>query len=148
MTAAIGIMDVEAYLVRRVRDCTELPDTRILTGGDLAHIEERAQAAPAVHIVHFGWRPVEATAQGMVQRIEHRFMTSVAVRNSRGYGGSALRQDAGPLLDQLLSGLLGHVLAPGVSGLRLSAGSGPRYIGNFAYFPLNWVCSTTHRGSP
>lgn len=137
MTATAPVfMALEPLLIERINDrLRHIPALKILSGADLAGIDERAQPVPAVHVIFGGHQ--ERVQDHLVERVE-RWLTVVAVRNARSQvSGQDARADAGPILTDLHAALLGWQ-PKGVKPVQPAAAPRPGFSAGFGYFPLAW----------
>ena len=119
----------------------------VLTASDLEGVAEQKQVTPAVHLLYWGYRPVEADFDGYIT-MEQTGLTVIAVRNLRdARGGEAARQDAGPIAASVMEGLhRWRPCAPGAKPLTLAAAPQAGYRAGFFYLPLAWTARLTIRG--
>ena len=82
------------------------PAVHVLTSADLADVKESAQKTPAVHLIYGGYRIAEDL--GTAWRLAHKWYAVVVVRNvALARSGQAARQDAGPMVAQVVGALVG-----------------------------------------
>ena len=141
-----GVTDhlmAEPLLIARIED--QVPDLRaVLSAADLAGVKAASQVTPAVHVLYGGddvpTREGDRGWTGKPQKILQRWMAVVAVRNARTQRtGAAAREDAGPLLSQLIGALAGFQLDPALGPLKRIPAPQPAYDAGFAYFPTLWT---------
>lgn len=119
------------------------PDIHRLTAADLSGVAEGSQPTPAVHVVFDGYRVRDSN--NAFAAITQQWLTVIAVRNRRGGStGGGARADAGPIIGEVLSSLLGW-RPDGAKALKIASAPRPGYVAGFAYFPLSWTTELTVR---
>jgi hypothetical protein len=124
---------------------------KVYTASEIAQVEEASQIVPSVAVVYNGYIPVPSLngSQGKIQSIDKSWLAVVSVRNAgatRTQGGA--RQDASPIIDGVLTALLGW--RPGVDGempLQIIQSPGAAFTdAGFAYYPIAFTNRRTYRG--
>lgn len=111
----------------------------VLGAPDLEHVTERDQRTPALHVLYDDYRPIQAQAGGLIAQTEQLWTVVVVVKNVRGRGKTAAREDGGGLMVLVTRALQGW--KPGTDHSRMQLAN-PRYRatyrGGFAYFPMTF----------
>jgi hypothetical protein len=141
-------LSAEALLLDRLR-ATVTGARAVLSAADLAGVEESQQQTPAVHVVLGGYRPTRVSGEGRVQETEQSWRVVVAVRNLRSpQTGEHAREDAGPVLAQVLEALQGWRPSAEHTPLALAAGPAPGFSRGYGYFPLTFTTQVVTRATP
>lgn len=120
----------EVPAFRRVASINEL--------GALAELEAKSRQTPAAFVVFDGERLGGGAASGASESGAQRWIVVIAVRSARAGGdGSALDDEAGPLIAKTLRALKGFKpLGQASRGLQRVTAPRPGYSVNFAFYPL------------
>lgn len=143
MAAVTDHLMAEPLLIERVK--SQVNGLRaVLSAADLAGVTAAQQLTPAVHVLYMGDQVPTGEGDrgwtGRPQKIIQQWMAVVAVRNARTQRtGAAAREDAGPLLSQLIAALAGFQLADELQPLKRIAAPKPAYDASWAYFPTQWT---------
>lgn len=144
---AANYLAAEALLIERLH-ATVSGVRKIYSAAELAGVEEQAQTTPALHVVYSGDVLDDSAARGRGQVVAQEWLVVTAVRNARDQqGGVAAREDAGPLLTQVIEALSGWSPGPGFDPLRRINAPRPAYRpGGYAYFPLGFSTKVITQG--
>lgn len=126
----------EDLLINKLRGLALVPNPHVLGAADLDGQDVARQPVPALHVIHWDESPVAGQGELPVQVIEQQWLVVICVRNVRDRTGDAARDAAGPLIDGVLSGLIGERLASDMAPLRLIRAPRRTYESGFLYFPL------------
>lgn len=137
----------EALIIARLKDRVSVP--HVLSVAELAGVLEEKQLTPAVQVIYAGTTPQGGDPDGAHRIAAQSWLTVVAVRNARqtGRSGTAIREQAGPIITQVLEALSGYRLGAGLRELRWMPGPAPAYSGVFGYFPLRFECEFLIKGA-
>lgn len=135
---------LEPLIIDRLRDEIRCIDN-IFSGADLASVKGCSQIVPALHVLYMGDRipggEGSSACDGADQVLTQLWAVVVAVNNVTGIlDGSEARQEAGPLISQVLETLQGWKPAQGFRALKRTTGPGPNYVEGFFYMPLVFEC--------
>ena len=127
-----NFLALEALLVDRLtRQLT--PGTSVLTAAQFAGMT--TPQSPAVYVTFESYRPGER--KGAVLPVEQTWQTVAVVRNAKTLREAGMRDQAGPILSEIIAAL--YRWSPeGFRPLDLVAAPGPVYDNGFAFFPLAW----------
>lgn len=112
---------------------------RVTQGKDLAGILDQAQQVSTVHLVPLGIAAVETDPglRGRAAKITQRWAVVVAVAAAGDLTGARQRDQAGPVIPQILTALMGWSPGDGWSPLELVAAPGADVVTeSFAYYPF------------
>lgn len=130
---------LEGELVARLREklAGQVPPVHVLTSSELTDVLEEKQLTPAVHVMYQGYRQIERRSDGTVIRVQQTWLIVVATRNTRNLssGGDA-RQEAGVLVGQVTSALMGFQPPSASRPLLLANAPNAAYSGGHQYLPL------------
>lgn len=126
----------EGLLISKLRSLGLVPDHHVLGAAELEAQDVARQPTPALHVIHWDEAPVPAQGELPVQMIEQQWLVVVCVRNVRDRTGDAARDAAGPLIDGVLSGLIGERLDGAMVPLRMIRAPRRTYEDGYLYFPL------------
>ncbi|MDG9699251.1 phage tail terminator protein [Ottowia cancrivicina] len=117
------------------------PAVQVLTAADLADVKLTRQHTPAVHLVYGGYR-IEDDA-GARLLLAHTWHAVTVVRNvASARTGQDARQDAGPLLERVMSALLGAHLKGATHPLKLAQPPRPWHEAGTQFIPTTVVVKT------
>ena len=120
------------------------PAVHVLTSADLADVKESAQKTPAVHLVYGGFRIAED--MGASWLLQHKWYAVVVVRNvATQRSGQAARQDAGPMVTQVMGGLAGAQVPGATRALTLATPPPASYRAGHQYIPSAFEAETIFR---
>lgn len=120
------------------------PAVHVLTSADLADVKESAQKTPAVHLIYGGYRITEDL--GTAWRLMHKWFAVVVVRNvAGGRSGHAARQDAGPMVAQVVGALVGASVPGATRPLTLVTPPPATYRAGHQYIPSAVEAETIFR---
>lgn len=138
----MNYLALEPLIIDRLK--TEVPTLRAVLSADaLADLAEGVQTTPAAYVLYDGDDVPSADGKragdGARQLVSQRWLVVLAVRNAR--GGSDAREDAGPLLTQILAALAGYHPQPAPPSqvyrpLKRAQAPRPGYHAGYGYFPL------------
>lgn len=129
-------LSAEGYLIEQLK--AKVPGFKaVLSAADLAGVLEAAQQTPAAHVLYWGERLGDSTGRGRAQMSYQQWLIVIATRNaSTQRTGEAARNEAGPLIDAMLSALQGWAPANGQPLQRIPGPKAAYTRGGFAYFPF------------
>ena len=138
----MNYLAVESLIIDRLT--AEVPALRAVLSADaLTDLTEGVQTTPAAYVLYDG-DDVPSTdgkraGDGARQLVSQRWLVVLAVRNAR--GGADAREDAGPLLTQILAALAGYHPQPAPPAqvyrpLKRAQAPRPGYHAGYGYFPL------------
>ena len=117
--------------------------------GTLADVDQapiNARQTPACMVAYTGFSPTQKQGNGTIQEIELRLAVVVVVRNLSDNTGAGARVEAGPLIFQTATALIGWRPAAGYEQLQLSSAGNAAYDGSgTAVYPLGFTSRTTIR---
>ena len=120
------------------------PAVHVLTSADLADVKESAQKTPAVHLIYGGYRIAEDL--GTAWRLAHKWYAVVVVRNvALARSGHAARQDAGPMVAQVVGALVGASVPGATRALTLVSPPAATYRAGHQYIPSVFEAETIFR---
>ena len=120
------------------------PAVHVLTSADLADVKESAQKTPAVHLIYGGYRIAEDL--GTAWRLAHKWYAVVVVRNvATQRSGQAARQDAGPMVTQVMGVLAGAQVPGATRALTLATPPPASYRAGHQYIPTAYEAETIFR---
>lgn len=121
------------------------PAVSVLTAADLAGVSERAQLAPALHVIDNGFVP-QPGARPHAVVLAHEFYVVAVARNAADQrGGRAARAAAGPLAACAMAALLSETLPGATTPLALTRAPAPAWRGGVYYLPTAWAVETVFR---
>ena len=140
--ASNDFMALEPHLVALARAAVQglRPVVHVLTSTDLADVKEAMQKHPAIHLIHRGFKPVQARSDGLTTLLRHTWLVVAVAKSS--HGQQTARADAGKLL--------AHVAAR-IAACRLPNTAGPLTIvdsppawgsAGFQYVPMAFAVDT------
>ena len=107
-------------------------------------MKESAQKTPAVHLIYGGYRIAEDL--GTAWRLAHKWYAVVVVRNVAGArSGQAARQDAGPMVAQVVGALVGASVPGATRALTLVSPPAATYRAGYQYIPSAFEAETIFR---
>lgn len=120
------------------------PAVHVLTAAELGDVKESAQKTPAVHLIYGGYRVAEDL--GTAWRLQHTWYAVVVVRNvATQRTGKAARQDAGPLVAQVVGALIGANPPGATRPLTLVTPPPASYRTGHQYIPSAFEVETIFR---
>lgn len=120
------------------------PAVHVLSSADLADVKESAQKTPAVHLVYGGFRIAED--MGASWLLQHKWYAVVVVRNvATQRSGQAARQDAGPMVTQVMGVLAGAQVPGATRALTLATPPPASYRAGHQYIPTAYEAETIFR---
>lgn len=139
----MALLNAGPYLIARLRDYlqTTCPSVagNVFSTADLAGVAEKTQAAPAAHVVLFGYTPSADDGDGGVRWDETYLVVPVVKHAARKDRPQAQQDEVAPVMKAVLAALSGWRL-PSESGVsaavRLIPGPRPYFSDTHAYFPL------------
>lgn len=121
-----------------------IPAVHVLTAADLADVKESAQKTPAVHLIYGGYGVVEDL--GTAWKLAHTWYAVVVVRNvATQRTGKAARQNAGPLVTQVVGALVGANPPGATRALKLVSPPPASYNAGHQYIPSAFEVETIFR---
>lgn len=143
---------VESAIVTRLTDQLGALVRKVYTAAELSQIEEESQVSPSCAVIYNGYVPVSHAngSLGKVQSLDKTWLVAVSVRNASGTRTQkGARADASPIIDGVLSALLGW--RPPITGempLTLAEAPGAAFTdAGFAYYPIAFTNRRTFRGT-
>ena len=137
---------LEPHLLALLRQAVQgmSPAVHVLTSADLADVKESAQKTPAVHLIYGGYRIAEDL--GTAWRLAHKWYAVVVVRNvALARSGQAARQDAGPMVAQVVGALVGANVPGATRALTLVSPPPATYRVGHQYIPSAFEAETIFR---
>ncbi len=137
---------LEPHLVQLVQQAVAgmKPAVHVLTSADLADVKEGAQKTPAVHLIYGGYRVAEDL--GTAWRLLQTWYAVVVVRNVAAQrSGQAARQDAGPMVAQVVGALVGAMVPGATRPLTLVSPPPASYRAGHQYIPSAFEVETIFR---
>jgi hypothetical protein len=140
---------IEQPLVDRIK--VVLPDVpHVITAEDAETAKDWRRAPKAAHVIYVGDEVGQGAAMqggGGVQLTSQLWMVVLQVKHSGTVqSGAGARRIAGPLIWQLLQGLVGHQLLPTWAPLRRAPGPKAGYQDGFGYYPFVFRTNNLIRG--
>lgn len=137
-------LEIGALIEQRIKDAGI--DVYVGGASDLASLTERAQPDRAAYVIYAGFTPGASNGPG-VRSVTQRWMVTVCVRNVRGIqSGEGVRNDAGPLIHQIVALLMGWRPSASYDFLALEPSPAPYFGDGVGYFPIMFSTKTTIRG--
>ena len=135
MPVSQHFLSLEGELIDRLKD--ELDEScPVLTAAQMANMT--TPQAPAVYVAFESYRPGER--KGSVLPVEQTWQTVLVIRNNKTLTDVGMRDQAGPLLSDIIAAL--YRWSPeGFRPLDLAPAPSPVYEGGFAFFPLAWTAT-------
>ena len=144
----MSFLDLEGKLLDRLKEKVTTARA-FLSSADLQGVAETEQITPAVHVVFDGITPTREQGEGAVQEFEQRWVVVAAVRNLReARTGAGVREDASPIIDEVLGALLGWRPLLELSPLKAAVSPKPAFFAGFGYFPFAFTTRVVARGNP
>ena len=143
---ANDFMRLEAPLLALLAQATAgmSPAVRLFTAAELAQVKDAAQHTPAVHLIYGGYRIAEDL--GTAWRLAHKWYAVVVVRNvATQRSGQAARQDAGPMVTQVMGVLAGAQVPGATRALTLVTPPSASYRAGHQYIPTAYEAETIFR---
>lgn len=136
----------EPLIIQRLKDKVQCA-LRVDGAPELAAVQEESQVTPAIYVIYYGYLPGRENGQQGVREIELRWIVVVCVRNLRDVKtGGGVREDAGPLIYDTMTALMGWRPDNHHTPLELEASPPPRIKPGFGYFPMVFKTKRTLRG--
>lgn len=131
-------LDTGPLLARRLLECCPTATDNIFHARDLADVKEASQVTPALHLVLHSYGPASNDGSGGSDtRWREIWLVVAVVKNARqNVGAQAIRDEAPPMLREVLAALDGW-RCPGAVGLvRAIDPPRPLISKTHGYFPL------------
>lgn len=142
MDLATNYLAAEAPTLERLKAVVDLvPRNHHLTADEIGTLKEGQQITPATHLLYAGDRMAGNSERyeedGADQVVQQFWIVVVVIKNA---GGSAkARQDAGPIITQVINALSDWKPIDGCAPFMRVNGPNPWHRkGGFAYFPLRF----------
>jgi len=138
----------EQLLIERLKQA--VPEfARVSDWSEYSTLDESIAITPAAYVVYGGDQLRPAGGRGEVQRIDQIWGVVIVVRNvAQRLAGTAIREEAGPLMMQVLRALMGWQLADQLRPLERMAAPRPQYEKLVGYFPLQFATGLIIKGDP
>lgn len=129
----------ETPLIDRLRGA--IPQAiEVVGSADIRAVSAEGQVAPALHVLHGGFRVRDASDDGQLAVFSETWLVVIVVRSAvQTDVGRALHIAAAPLLAGVLRAVLGWQPHPECRPFRASSGPGPIYQGSLVRFVLPFV---------
>lgn len=129
------LLDAGPQIIDRLKAVCAISPANVFSTADLATVAESSQVTPARHVVLHSYKP--ASEVGSSAKWQEIWLVVIVVKNARqGVGAEALRNEAGPMLQETIGALQGYK-APGMIGVLESLPPpAPHITPSFGYFPL------------
>ena len=140
--ASNDFMALEPHLVALARAAVQdlRPAVHVLTSGDLADVKESMQKHPAIHLIHRGFKPVQARSDGLATLLRHTWLVVAVAKSS--HGQQTARADAGKLLAHVAARMAACRL-PNTAGPLTIVDSPPAWgSAGFQYVPMAFAVDT------
>ena len=138
-------LSAEPLIIQRLKDKAGIAN--VFSTVDLQGVSEKSQLTPAVHVVYGGYIPVAKAGNPDVMRIEQSWMLIVTVRNvSATNEATAVNQEAGPHILNVIQALQGYRLSPDHSQLELKKPPAPLIRAGLGYYPILFTTKINTRG--
>lgn len=128
----------EPLAVARLKE--KLPDlaSKVFTAAEFPGLQDNeVPPAPALHLVYIGDREGRKSARQDLEIVAQRWAVVIVVRNVRNLTrGEGLREDAGPLIMQVVTALQGWRPVTASDPVRRLGSLGARYVNGFLYTPM------------
>ena len=117
-----------------------LPSDSILSASDIADVKTQQQVSPAIQVILHDDQPLQAEGGELnSQFVEQLWNVVVVTRNVRNRSGQSARDDAGNIINDVISILNGkHFKHPFNRMLRVKSPYRPTYNNGFFYFPMTF----------
>jgi len=130
----------------------QIPNVAVLSARDLNGVKEFSQPAPAVQVLYAGDQviPGDLSDDAIATVVEQRWLLVVVTRSAKDTrGGTGAREEAGPLVTEVIQAVQGYSLGTGFSDLRRLNGPAPSFGPGVLYVPLMYgtVVGTTGSGT-
>ncbi len=140
--ASHDFMALEPHLVALARAAVQglRPVVHVLTSTDLADVKEAMQKHPAIHLIHRGFKPVQARSDGLATLLRHTWLVVAVAKSS--HGQQTARADAGKLLAHVAARMAACRL-PNTAGPLTIVDSPPAWgSAGFQYVPMAFAVDT------
>lgn len=129
------LLDAGPQIIDRLKAVCAIVPNNVFSTADLATVAESSQVNPARHVVLHSYKP--GSEVGSSAKWQEIWLVVIVVKNARqGVGAEALRNEAGPMLQETIGALQGYK-APGMIGVLESVvPPAPHITPSFGYFPL------------
>ena len=132
----MNFLSAEQLIIDRLESQLSKP-TKVMSVMDISTIKDLSQFAPVVYITYDGMSDQSKSNTGAAQKVLQRWSVVTAVRGmNQSHTGFDARTEAGKILDEVLTSLLGYQLSPKHFYFRLVDAPGAFYDGGFVFFPL------------
>lgn len=142
----------DAIIARLEAKFSELnPLPKVKHGSDLANIKDKSQGDLTVFVAYNGFEGVKEAADTVrhVGTITNQFMVVVVARSAKDNDSRfGVRELADPVLEKIISALMGWRPLPKTEQLRIDSSLEPVYQNGFGYFTLVFNHRKEIRGEP
>lgn len=147
MDALTNYLAAEPLIIARLKD--KVPEfAHVGDWSEYSTLEEGAIQTPAAFVMYGGDRVNEAGGKGNVQRADQIWGVVIVVRNvAQRRAGTAIREEAGPLMAQTLAALMGWQPAPQFRELERLPAPRPEYAKLVGFFPLQFAAGLILKGA-
>ena len=134
-------LSAEQLIIDRLNDQLSIT---VLSSSDIAGVKEKEQITPAIHVLFGGHRPVKSARKALDITYQQTWIVVVAVRNvSRINSGQKAREDAGPIMHDVLSALQGWRPSKSHQPLKPISSIREGYSNGFLYYPCGFETELT-----
>lgn len=146
MDALDNYLAAEPLIIARLKE--QVPEfVHVGDWSEYSTLEEGAIATPAAFVMYGGDRLHDAGGKGAVQRIDQMWGVVVVVRNvAQRRAGTAIREEAGPLMMKTVNALMGWKPAPQFRELERMPAPRPEYAKLVGFFPLQFAAALILKG--
>ena len=139
-------LHVGAQMVERLR--ASVPELRqVRMAVSIAELGEITPAAPAAWVVWDGDQIADDARSGASQSVDQRWLVVLIVRSAKeADAGGGVVTEAGPLMSEVLSALMGWTPMGGMA-LRRTTAPTPGYQAGYGYYPLAFTCRIVASGA-
>jgi hypothetical protein len=134
-------LSAEAIITSQLKNKLSLVrDKHVLTAADMQGVTEQSQPTPSAQVLFYDDTPVtnDKGESGNKQLVNQYWLVVVVVRNVKDKSGKSAREDAGPIITEVIK-LLHHYDLGGHPFFKLTRVKAPyraTYRNGFFYFPL------------
>lgn len=143
----MALLDAGPLIEARLKAKCPTAGDNVFSTADLVGVKEKSQVTPALHVVLHSYQPL-SDDDGSSSRWREIWLVVVVVKNARqNVGAQAVRNEAPPLLAEVVAALDGW-RCPGCIGLvRAIDPPAPLITDGFGYFPLAFATQVVSDGA-
>ena len=113
---------------------------KIYGSRDLATVTRKSQVTPSLAVIYRDYRVVETDGRKCRARVRQNWYTVLSVRNAKDQQhGAGVRDDAGPLMMDIIRALMGWQPGPGYSAMELVSAPPAITAATVGDFPIGWT---------